>query len=49
MEHNIKMDLKEIRITMKNWVDLAQDRDYWRDLVTAELKLLVPKYMELIG
>ena len=46
---NIRMNLKEIDINMRNWVDLAQDRDYWRDLVTAELKLLVPKYMELIG
>ena len=28
---NIRMDLKEIVINMRNWVDLAQDRDYWRD------------------
>ena len=28
-EYNIRMDLEEIGINMKNWVDLAQDRDYW--------------------
>ena len=27
------MDLKEIAINMRNWVDSAQDRDYWRVLV----------------
>ena len=29
-EDNIRMDLKEIGINMRNWVDSAQDRDYWR-------------------
>ena len=28
-EDNIRMDLKEIGINVRNWVDLAQDRDYW--------------------
>ena len=27
-EDNIRMDLKEIGINTRNWVDLAQDRDY---------------------
>ena len=27
-EDNIRMDLKEIGINMRSWVDLAQDRDY---------------------
>ena len=31
-EDNIRMDLKEIGINTRNWVDLAQDRNYWRDL-----------------
>ena len=26
-EDNIRMDLKEIGINTRNWVDLAQDRD----------------------
>jgi len=35
------MDLKEIGINMRNRFDLAQDRDYWRALVNAELNLRV--------
>ena len=37
-EDNTRMDLKEIG----NWVDSAQDRDYWRALVNAALNLRVP-------
>ena len=40
-EDNIRMDLKEIGINTKNLVDLAQDRDYWRALVSAVLNLRV--------
>ena len=29
-EENITMDLKEIGVNMRNWVDSAQHRDYWR-------------------
>ena len=32
-EDNIRMDLKEIGTNTRNWVDSAQDRDYWRALV----------------
>ena len=32
-EDSIRMDLKEICVNTRNWVDSAQDRDYWRDLV----------------
>ena len=41
-EGNIRMDLEEICINAGNWVDSAQDRDYWRDLVNAALNLRVP-------
>ena len=41
-EDNIRMDLKEIGVNMRNWVDLAQDRDYWRALVNAALKFRLP-------
>ena len=27
-EDNIRMDLKEIRMNTKNWIDSAQNRDY---------------------
>ena len=42
MEDYIRMDLEEIGINARNWVDLAQDRDYWRALVNVALNLRVP-------
>ena len=41
-EENIRMDLEEIGINAGNWVDLAQDRNYWRALVNSALNLRVP-------
>ena len=41
-EDNLRMDLEEIRIIAGNWVDSAQDRNYWRALVNAALNLPVP-------
>jgi hypothetical protein len=38
-EDNIRMDLEEIGINSGNWVDSAQDRDYWRVLVNASMNL----------
>ena len=38
---NIRMDLKEIGTSMRNWVDLAQDRDYWKALVNVALNFWV--------
>ena len=48
-EDNIRMDLKEIGINMRNWVDLAQDRNYWRALVNVALNLRVPEAMVLVS
>ena len=31
-EDNIRMDLKEIGVNTRNWVDSAQGRYYWRAL-----------------
>jgi hypothetical protein len=36
-EDNIRIDLKEIGIKTRNWVDSVQDRDYWRALVNVAL------------
>ena len=41
-EYNIRMDLEEIGINAGNWVDSAQDRDYWGALVNTALNLCVP-------
>ena len=41
-QDNIRMNLKEIGFNTSNWVHLAQDRGFWRALVKAALKVLVP-------
>ena len=41
-EDNIRMDLEEISINAGNWVDSAQDRNYWRALVNSAMNLRVP-------
>ena len=41
-EDNIRMDLKEIGIKTRNWVDSAQARDYCRSLKNAAFTLLIP-------
>ena len=35
-EDNIRIDLQEIGINTRNWFASAQDKDYWRALVTSE-------------
>jgi hypothetical protein len=39
---NIKIDLGEIGWDSMHWIDLAQDRDQWRDLVNTVMKFRVP-------
>ena len=36
-EDNTKMDRKEIGVNTRNWINLAQDRDYCRAVVNATL------------
>ena len=41
-EDNIRMNLQEVECSSVDWIDLAQDRDRWRALVSAVMNLRVP-------
>ena len=41
-EDNIKMDLEEVGRGCGNWMELAQDRDRWRALVSTVMNFRVP-------
>ena len=38
-EDNIRMDLREVECRCVDWMELAQDRDRWRALVSAVMNL----------
>jgi len=42
-EDNIKMDLQEVGGACGYWMELAQDMDRWRALVSTVMNLGVPK------
>ena len=42
-EDSIKMDLQEVGGDCGDWMELAQDRDRWRALVSTVMNLRVPK------
>ena len=46
-EDNIKMDLQEVVRGCGDWMELAQDRDRWRALVSTVRKLRIPKMREI--
>ena len=42
-EDNIKLDLQEVGWDCEEWMELAEDRDRWRALVSTVMNLRVPK------
>jgi len=42
-ENNIKMDLQEVGGGCGDWMELDQDRDRWRALVSTMMNSRVPK------
>jgi len=42
-EDNIKMDLQEVGGGCGDWMELAQDRDRWRTVVSKVMNRQVPK------
>ena len=41
-EDNIKMDLQEVGCGYMDWIQLADDRDRWRELVNAVMNVRIP-------
>jgi len=41
-EDNIKMGLQEVGCVDMDWIELAEDRESWRELVNAVMNLRVP-------
>ena len=44
-EDNIKMDIQEVGGGCGVWMELAQDREIWRALVSKVMNLRVPKML----
>jgi len=41
-EDNIKMNIQELECEIMDWIELTQNRDWWRALVNAVTNLRVP-------
>jgi hypothetical protein len=41
-DDSIRMDVREVKWEVVNWMNLAQNMDQWRPLVNTVMNLLVP-------
>ena len=48
-ENNIKVDLQEVGGACGDWMELAQDRDRWRVLVSMVMNIRVSKMRGISG
>ena len=46
-EDNINVDFQEVGGGCEDWMELAQDRNRWRALVSTVMNLWVPKMREI--
>ena len=42
-DHNIKMDLQEVKCKGMEWIDVALNRDRWQALVNAVMNIQAPQ------
>ena len=47
-EDNIKMELQEVGGGCGDWIELAEDRDRWRALLSTVMNFWVPKCGEFL-
>jgi len=47
-EGNIKMDLQDVYGCCWDWIELAEDRDRWRALLSTVMELRISKCVELL-
>ena len=46
LQDNIKMDIHEVGGGCGDWMELVQDKDRWRALVSTVMNIRVPKMRE---
>ena len=45
---NFDSSLKDVVVIVRSWIDVPQDKNYWRAFVSMALNLQIPYVVELI-